>query len=104
MTSRVIEGMALETAGEGDDAVICIHGLGGTSNTFQPQMAVLSGRRIVRPDLAGSGRSSPVDHPSIALFVAAAARMAKALNIRAAVVVAHSMCTIIAQHLATQHA
>jgi pimeloyl-ACP methyl ester carboxylesterase len=42
MNSRLVEGMAVEVAGEGD-AVICVHGLGGTSNTFQPQMAVLSG-------------------------------------------------------------
>ncbi len=102
MSSRVVEGMAVEIAGEGD-AVICIHGLGGTSNTFQPQMAALSGRRVVRPDLAGSGRSAVVDHPSIPLFAAAVARMAKALHIQTAVIVAHSMGTIIAQHLAAQH-
>jgi 3-oxoadipate enol-lactonase len=102
MSSLVLEGMAVEVAGEGA-AVICIHGLGGTSNTFQPQMAVLSGRRVVRPDLGGSGRSALVDHPSIPLFTAAIARMAKALRIEAAVIVAHSMGTIVAQHLAAQH-
>jgi pimeloyl-ACP methyl ester carboxylesterase len=75
MSPHVVEGMAVEVAGEGD-AVICIHGLGGTSNTFQPQMAVLSGRRVVRPDLAGSGRSALVAQPSIPLFTAAIARMA----------------------------
>lgn len=101
MTSRVIEGMAVEVAGAGD-AVICIHGLGGTSNTFQPQMAALAGRRVVRPDLAGSGRSAFIDQPSIPLFAAAVARMARALQIQAAVIVAHSMGTIVAQHLAAQ--
>jgi 3-oxoadipate enol-lactonase len=102
MSSRVVEGMAVEIAGEGD-AVICIHGLGGTSNTFQPQMAVLAGRRVVRPDLAGSGRSALIAQPSIPLFTAAIARMAQALHIQTAVIVAHSVGTIVAQHLAAQH-
>jgi 3-oxoadipate enol-lactonase len=102
MSPRVVEGMAVEIAGEGD-AVICIHGLGGTSNTFQPQMAVLSGRRVVRPDLAGSGRSALVAQPSIPLFSAAIARMAQALHIQTAVILAHSVGTIVAQHLAAQH-
>jgi 3-oxoadipate enol-lactonase len=102
MSPRVIEGMAVEVAGEGG-AVICIHGLGGTSNTFQPQMAVLAGRRVVRPDLAGSGRSALVAQPSIPLFAAAIARMAQALHIPAAVILAHSLGTIVAQHLAAQH-
>ena len=102
MSPRVIEGMAVEVAGEGG-AVICIHGLGGTSNTFQPQMVVLAGRRVVRPDLAGSGRSALVAQPSIPLFAAAIARMAQALHIPAAVILAHSLGTIVAQHLAAQH-
>jgi 3-oxoadipate enol-lactonase len=102
MSSRLVEGMAVEVAGSGD-AIICIHGLGGTSNTFQPQMAALSGRRILRPDLPGSGRSPLLDHPSIPLFAGAVARMATALDVQAAVVVAHSMGTIVAQHLAVQH-
>ena len=102
MSPRVVEGMAVEVAGEGG-AVICIHGLGGTSNTFQPQMAVLAGRRVVRPDLAGSGRSALVAQPSIPLFAAAIARMAQALHIPAAVILAHSLGTIVAQHLAAQH-
>jgi pimeloyl-ACP methyl ester carboxylesterase len=102
MSTRVVEGMAVEIAGSGD-AVICIHGLGGTSNTFQPQMAALAGRRVVRPDLPGSGRSALLDRPTIPLFAAALARMAKALQIESAAVVAHSMGTIVAQHLAAHH-
>jgi pimeloyl-ACP methyl ester carboxylesterase len=102
MTSRVIEGMAVEITGSGD-AVICIHGLGGTSNTFQPQMIALAGRRVARPDLPGSGRSALVGHPSISDFTTTIARMAAALEIRSAVVIAHSLGTIVAQHLAAQH-
>ena len=34
-----------------------LHGLGGTSNAFQPQMDALRAYRVVRIDLPGSGRS-----------------------------------------------
>jgi pimeloyl-ACP methyl ester carboxylesterase len=102
MSTRVVEGMAVEIAGVGD-AVICIHGLGGTSNTFQPQMAALSGRRVIRPDLPGSGRSALLDQPTIPHFAATIAGMAKALQVESALVVAHSMGTIVAQHLAVHH-
>jgi pimeloyl-ACP methyl ester carboxylesterase len=66
-------------------------------------MSALSGRRAVRPDLAGSGRSDLIDRPSISLFAAAIVRLAKALHIQSAAIVAHSMGTIVAQHLAAQH-
>jgi len=98
---KVVEGMAVEVAGE-CDAVICIHGLGGTSNTFQPQMSALSGRRVIRPDLAGSGRSALVDRLSMPLFADAIVRLARALHVQSAVILAHSMGTIVAQHLAAQ--
>src|SRR5262245_28486134 len=102
MSSRVIEGMAVEISGAGEP-VLCIHGLGGTSNTFQPQMPALSGRLVIRPDLAGSGRSALVDDPSIPFFAAAIQRLARGLQIQGATILAHSMGTIIAQHIAAQH-
>ena len=37
--------------------VVMIHGLGGTTNMFQPQLAVLGSYRVIRLDLPGSGRS-----------------------------------------------
>jgi len=44
-------------AGEGDP-VVMLHGLGGTSSMYQPQAAALvETNRVVRIDLAGSGRS-----------------------------------------------
>src|SRR5262245_66576497 len=102
MSSRVIEGMAVEISGAGEP-VLCIHGLGGTANTFQPQMPALAGRLVIRPDLPGSGRSALVDNPSIPLFVEGVARLAKALQVRSATILAHSLGTIVAQHLVAQH-
>ncbi len=102
MSTRIIERMAVEIDGEGDP-VILVHGLGGTSNTFTPQMAAYAGRlRAVRPDLPGSGRSPSSGPLSIQGFVDGLGRMAKALDIERAHLVGHSMGTIVCQHLAVQ--
>ena len=56
--------------------MLLLHGLGGTSNTFQTLMGALAGHRAIRPDLPGSGRSPwPAEPLSIeALAEAVAAR------------------------------
>ena len=95
--------MAVEIDGLGDP-VICVHGLGGTSNTFTPQLSVLAGRRVIRLDLPCSGRSPLAEKPSIGGFVAAIVRMADVLGIKSAHFVGHSMGTLILQHLAAGHA
>ncbi|MFO1058839.1 MAG: alpha/beta hydrolase [Dongiaceae bacterium] len=100
MSTQIIERMAVEVEGQGD-AVILVHGLGGSSNVFQPQLAALGGRfRLVRPDLPGSGRSRPGGDASIPAWVARLRRMAEVLGIERAHLVGHSLGTILCQHLA----
>ncbi|MCP1674816.1 pimeloyl-ACP methyl ester carboxylesterase [Natronocella acetinitrilica] len=102
MTTQLIERMAVELDGEGT-AVVMLHGLGGTSNTFTPQMPVLrSGYRVVRPDLPGAGRSRAPDRSSIGDLVQAVLRMCNVLGVEKAHFVGHSMGTIVCQHLAVE--
>lgn len=103
MSTQFIERMAVEIEGSGD-AVIMIHGLGGTSNTFTPQIGALAGRyRVVRPDLRGSGRSPAPDGPlSLDAMAEAITRMAGVLGITRAHFVGHSLGTIVCQHIAVQ--
>jgi pimeloyl-ACP methyl ester carboxylesterase len=102
MSTQTIERMAVEIDGEGDP-VILVHGLGGTSNVFTPQMAALAGRqRAIRPDLPGSGRSPPAGRLTIQGFVDTLVRMAKVLGVERAHLIGHSMGTIVCQHLAVQ--
>jgi pimeloyl-ACP methyl ester carboxylesterase len=101
MATQFVDRIAVESDGSGDD-VLLIHGLGGTSNVWVPLMPTLMRHRTVRPDLPGSGRSSRVEGPlSIDRFVQAMLRVCSALHVERAHVVAHSMGTIVAFHLAT---
>jgi 3-oxoadipate enol-lactonase len=100
MTTRYIERMAVEIDGEGD-AVLMLHGLGGSSNTWTPLLPAVARNLRVRPDLPGSGRSDRVEGAlSLDGFVAASLRAVAAAGVERAHIVAHSMGTIVAQHLA----
>ena len=101
MGFQLIDKIAVEDEGDGD-VVVCVHGLGGTSNTWTPLMGALSRHRVVRMDLPGSGRShAALSGPlSIARWVDAMEAVCSRLGIARAHWVGHSMGTIVCQHLA----
>jgi pimeloyl-ACP methyl ester carboxylesterase len=91
----------VETPTGGGDAALCIHGLGGTSNTWMPLMPALSRFTAVRFDLPGSGRSHRVEGPlSIDRFVQACLKVLASLGLERVHVLGHSLGTIVAAHLA----
>ena len=95
-----VERMAVDVGGEGEP-VVMIHGLGGTSNTFTPVLAAFARHRTIRFDLPGSGRSPRLEAPlSLQLFVDKTLVIMDKLGVERAHVVAHSMGTIVAAHLA----
>ena len=100
MALHHIDRMTVEDEGAGD-AVVCVHGLGGSSNTFTPLMPVLSRHRVLRVDLPGSGRSQRAEGPlSITRFVESVQAACARLGITRAHFVGHSLGTIVCQHLA----
>jgi 3-oxoadipate enol-lactonase len=99
MALHVIDRMVVEDEGEGD-AVVCIHGLGGTANTWAPLMAGLARHRVIRPELPGSGRSRFEGPLSIERYVDAVLSACTRLNVQRAHFLGHSMGTIVCQHLA----
>ena len=104
MVTRILNNLAVEVDGEGD-AVLCIHGLGGSSNTWTPLLPVLSGFKLIRPDLPGSARSALPKHAlSIDRYVTALEELLAELSIESVHLVAHSMGTVVAQHLAVRNA
>ena len=81
--------------------VIMVHGLGGSSNTFQPQASVLSSKyRVIRPDLPGAGRSA--SRPSKSL-VSIADSLVELDGGVPAHWVGHSLGAVICQVLASRH-
>jgi pimeloyl-ACP methyl ester carboxylesterase len=100
MSTLTVERMVVEVQGEGPAAIL-VHGLGGTSNSFEPQMEALRGCRAIRPDLLGSGRSpTPDGKLSIEGFAESLVRLARSLGAEKAHFVGHSLGTIICQHIA----
>jgi pimeloyl-ACP methyl ester carboxylesterase len=100
LTLHSIDRMAVEDEGEGD-AVVCVHGLGGSSNTFTPLMPVLGRHRVLRVDLPGSGRSQHAEGAlSIERFAGAVQGACDRLGITRAHFVGHSLGTIVCQHVA----
>jgi 3-oxoadipate enol-lactonase len=105
MATLDLDGLMIEDQGESTDAVLCIHGLGGSSNIWTPVLPAFETRRVIRLDLPGSARSPLPSEPlSIAVYVSAALKVLDRLRITTLHVVAHSMGTIVAQHLAAEHA
>lgn len=97
-----MERVAYEVAGEGEPVVL-IHGLGGTSNTWTPLRGAFLRNRCIAFDLPGSGRSARFEGAlSLDVFVQATLKVMEKAGVARAHVVAHSMGTIVAQHLAAR--
>jgi 2-keto-4-pentenoate hydratase/2-oxohepta-3-ene-1,7-dioic acid hydratase in catechol pathway/pimeloyl-ACP methyl ester carboxylesterase len=90
----------VESAGEGP-AVVFVHGLGGTTNFYQPQASALQAHhRVVRFDLPGAGRSPFAGKCSIESFAEDIEAVMDAAGLDSASIVGHSMGTIAVQHFA----
>ena len=100
MALHQFDRMVVEDEGDGP-VVVCVHGLGGSSNTFSPLMPALARHRVLRMDLPGSGRSQQAEGAlSIERFVEALLSMCHRLGVARADWVGHSMGTIVCQHVA----
>ena len=103
MTCVHVAGVMIDSDGDGPP-IMMLHGLGGTSNSFQALLPSLGGFRIVRPDLPGAGRSqTPPQKISVEFLVETIAGVASHLGIDRAHIVGHSFGSLIAQHVAARH-
>ena len=101
MTLCIFDRTVVEEEGEGD-AVVCVHGLGGSTNTFTPLMPALARHRVIRVDMPGSARSQRVEGPlSIERFVETLLSVCTRLDVGRAHWIGHSLGTIVCQHVAT---
>ncbi|HEY9064971.1 MAG TPA: alpha/beta hydrolase [Burkholderiaceae bacterium] len=104
MAFHLIDKIAVEDDGEGGTPVVCVHGLGGSSNTWTPLLGALTGHRVIRLDMPGSARSCGVGGAiTIARLADAVLSVCTRLNVTRAHLLGHSMGTIVCQHLAADH-
>lgn len=95
--------LAVEISGAGP-CVVFLHGIGGTSNVHQVQADELSSAyQVIRPDFAGAGRSPVVGDISIDSHAEDVAAVLDTLGAGPAVVVGHSMGTLVARTLAARY-
>jgi 2-keto-4-pentenoate hydratase/2-oxohepta-3-ene-1,7-dioic acid hydratase in catechol pathway/alpha-beta hydrolase superfamily lysophospholipase len=103
---RRIGGVELfvEKTGEGSPVVL-VHGLGGTTDVYQPQVNALvdAGHTVIRYDLSGHGRSPLAGTPSIESWTEDLIALLDAEDIAQTALVAHSMGTLIAVNAAITH-
>ena len=93
----------VEKTGTGP-AVVLIHGLGGTTTVYDPQVAALAKTHtVLRYDLSGHGRSPYVGPASIDGWVSELAGLLDALGINETALVAHSMGTLVANTFAARY-
>ena len=83
----------VKSGGDGDDAVVLLHGFPLTNELWNEQIAALSPRhRVIAPDLRGMGKSSVVDGPYLMETLAGdVAAVLDALSIERATFVGHSL-------------
>lgn len=100
MATRTINGWEVEIDGKGP-AVLMVHGLGGTSNTFVPQVQALAGRfRVVRPDLPNAGRSGVMPAASLRELAGGLQQVMEALGVDDVHLLGHSLGSLVCQYLA----
>jgi pimeloyl-ACP methyl ester carboxylesterase len=83
--------------------VILIHGAGGSQLSWPPQIRRLNGQRVLTVDLPGHGKSEGAGRQEISEYALDILAFMKALKLRGAVVVGHSMGSAIALTLAVQY-
>jgi pimeloyl-ACP methyl ester carboxylesterase len=105
MSDVIAAKMLIEVDGDDSAApVVMLHGLGGSSNTFQLLMPELHGYRTIRPDLLGAGRSPTRRGTHRLPELGRQLRLALSLlGVRRAHLVGHSMGTWLCQWLAAEH-
>jgi len=81
-------------------SILFIHGLGGTTNAYQPLVSALQDYDLIRYDWAGHGRSAVPKKMSLEAYAQDALAVIQHFNLTSVTIVAHSLGCLIASHVA----
>ena len=97
--------VAYQDAGSGDEALLLIHGMAGSSETWRAVIPQLSKKyRVIAPDLLGHGQSAkPRSDYSLGAFAVLLRDLLDELDISGATVVGQSLGGGVAMQFAYQH-
>jgi len=97
--------VAYREAGSGDEALLLIHGMAGSSETWRAVIPQLSKRyRVIAPDLLGHGQSAkPRSDYSLGAFAVLLRDLLDELGITCATVIGQSLGGGVAMQFAYQH-
>lgn len=85
--------------------LVMIHGLGGSSNTFQSLMPALGDYRVLRVDMPGAARSAvQPGRASIQALAAAILDLLRSVRVTRCHLIGHSLGTLVCQSLAAGNA
>ena len=94
-------GIVYAEAGAGETPFICLHGIGGDSGSFQPQLDQLGNvTRVISWNMPGYGGSDPLPETTFESLASALARFMDALDVAQAHIAGQSIGGMIAQEFA----
>ncbi|MBS7806023.1 alpha/beta hydrolase [Variovorax sp. PCZ-1] len=113
MTIHWIDKMAVDVEGEGEgEAVVMLHGLGGSMNVWAPLMPALQNYKVIRIDTPGAGRSkhayalsentSHKGQLSCDVVAQSVIDVCKELGVNQAHLVGHSLTTMVCPYVAVK--
>jgi pimeloyl-ACP methyl ester carboxylesterase len=100
----IAAGIEYATEGAGDPPVICLHGIGGDTESFRPQLDGLSrDRRIIAWNMPGYGGSAPLQDVTFPALAEALIGFMDALGVETAHLCGQSIGGMVAMEAACAH-
>ncbi len=94
---KTIAGITYDDRGQGDIPIVCLHGIGGNTDSFSPQLDGLSdSHRVIAWNMPGYGGSTPISPLSFPALAANLREFLAALDIPKAHLVGQSIGGMIA--------
>lgn len=98
-----LAGITFDERGTGGVPLVCLHGIGGDTTSFQPQLEGLDGRRVIAWNMPGYGGSDALEPLSFAMLADKLAAFLDALGVPVAHLVGQSIGGMLALEMAFRY-